>query len=201
MANSSKSKGDRAERESVSMFLDLCGDLCVPKAKRMLGAGRSEDVGDLHVFPDVAVQVRNYALSSIGTAVRSSAKDAIAQAGHGDMPFGLGLVPYPRARAGTVRWIAAVEPGMWPGDTGPGIHVAEFATVTKALDWVRADEPPYGFLAHPRERRIGLLTGGAGVLIAPIEAWVAAYRIATNRPEPQLDGAFDNDPIFELADA
>lgn len=186
MANPSKAKGDRAEREAVFMFTELCGDLCVTKAMRMLGAGRSEDVGDLHVFDDAAIQVRNYKMSSIGSAVRSSAKDAVIQAGHGDKDFSLGLVPYPGARAGTVRWIACVDPSSWPGDFDvDALHVAEFATVSKILDWVRADAAPYGFIAYPRTERVGLLTGGSGpVLVAPIEAWVAAYRLATDRPEP-----------------
>lgn len=185
MANPSKAKGDRAEREAVFMFQDLCGDLCVPKAMRMLGAGRSEDTGDLHVFSDTAIQVRNYKLSSIGLAVRSSAKDAVIQAGHGDKEFSLGLVPYPRARAEHVRWIACVEPDSWPGDfPAESIHVASFGTITRALDWVRADKSTTGDLPRPREERIALLGGSSSVLVAPIEAWVAAYRIATERPEP-----------------
>lgn len=187
MTNASKDKGDRFEREAVAMLKDLCPDLCLDKAKRMLGAGRAEDVGDLYVFADVAVQVRAYKMTSIGGAIRSSAKDSITQAGHGDMPYALGLVPYPGARAGTVRWIACVE--QWPVELP--IEPIPFAMVGKALAWLRDDNGPHGFMAYPRTRRIGVLAGGSTkpVLMTPVEAWVAAYREATGRLAPVLDSA------------
>src|SRR5690625_4924548 len=107
MASFSKNKGDRAEREAVEYLQQVADDLVVPRAQRMLGAGRADDVGDLRVLADVAVQVRNYKLDSLGAALRSAAMDAVAQAANGDIPHALGLVPYPRARAGTVRWLAS----------------------------------------------------------------------------------------------
>lgn len=185
MANPSKAKGDNAERDAVAYLLDVCPDLCRPKAKRMLGAGRAEDVGDLYVFVDTAVQVRAFKAEYLGSAVRSSARDSVVQAGHGDMEFALGLVPFPRARRGTVKWLACVEPDAWPG--GPGsvpITPVEFALVSKALAWVRDDEGPHGFMAYPRRERVARLSGGKTrpVLIAPFEAWLAAYRTARTRP-------------------
>lgn len=174
MANTSKIKGDRAERAAVEYLVAACPDLCLPKAQRMLGAGRAEDIGDLYVFPDVAVQVRSYAMSQIGTAVRSSAKDAALQAANGDMPFALGLVPFPRARTGTVRWLACVQ--QWPANLP--VEPVAFSMVSRALTWVRDDDGPHGYLPHPRATRIARLAGGdtSAVLIAPIEAWLDAYR-------------------------
>lgn len=183
MANSAKAKGDRAELEAVRVLLDLVPDLCVPKAQRMLGAGRREDVGDLHVFSDVAIQVRNYAMPQLGTAIRSAAADSFVQAGNAPvrLDFALGMVPVPRAQATSVRWLATTLPDQWPGGTpvSQSRHPVEFPTVSRMLTWVRDDEGPYGYEARPRMSRMALLTGpGQHVLVAPIEAWLADYRIA-----------------------
>ena len=184
MANKSKNKGDKAERDAVEMLKVRVPDLCLPKAKRMLGAGRSEDVGDLYVFPDVAIQVRAYKMESIGAALRSSAIDSVTQAGHGDMPYAMGLVPYPRAREDQVRWIAT---GLtWPEEFTDDTEPIDFSMVSKALTWVRDDNGPYGYRARPRHQRIARLGGGntTPILLAPVEAWLSAYRVATGRPEP-----------------
>lgn len=190
MANASKSKGDRAELEAVRFLLDACGDLCLPKSQRMLGAGRAEDVGDLHVFADVAVQVRSYKAAHLGKAIRSSALDSVAQALNGDRPYALGMVPVPGARVGTVRWLACVaaEPSAWPGGSeAVPIEPIEFALVSRLVTWLRDDVGPHGFMAYPRDQRVGLLGGGetARVLVAPIEAWIETYRAET-APARQL---------------
>lgn len=160
------------------MLRDSAADLVLTNSMRMLGAGRREDVGDLHVFPDVAIQVRAYAGNKIGTAVNSSATDSVRQAQNASLPYGLGLVPIPRApKNGAVRWLACVEPGQWPTDSSP---VAEFAMISKLLTWLRDDTGPHGYIAWPRECRIGALHVGTRVtLVSPIEAWLTAYREAT----------------------
>jgi len=140
----------------------------------MLGAGRADDVGDLRVLADVAVQVRNYKLDSLGAALRSAAMDAVAQAANGDMPHALGLVPYPRARAGTVRWLAS---WLTP-PSQPECQELEFASVSKAASWVRDDQGPYGYRVWPRHQRLAYLGGrGDHVFVAPAEAWLRLYRI------------------------
>ena len=53
MANSAKRKGDRAELEVQGILRDLLG---VP-ARRMLGAGRLDDIGDIDGLPDTVIQV------------------------------------------------------------------------------------------------------------------------------------------------
>lgn len=181
MANPSKAKGDKAERDAVAYLVEQVPHLVLPRAMRKLGAGRKEDTGDLHVFGDVAIQVRNYRMEQIGQAIRSSAVDALEQAANGDLPYALGMVPYPRARAGTVRWLATwVTP-----PTDLDVEPIEFKLVSKALSWVRDDEGPYGYEARPRTSRIAHLVGpGAAVFVAPCEAWLERY--ASTRTEEAL---------------
>ena len=53
MANSAKRKGDRAELEVQGLLRELLG---VP-ARRALGAGRKDDVGDITGVPDTVIQI------------------------------------------------------------------------------------------------------------------------------------------------
>lgn len=181
MANSAKDKGDRFERAAVSYLLETSADLVsVKRPQRMLGAGRKEDVGDIHVFNDVAIQVR--ALKDMGQAVRSSAVDSVAQAANGDLPHSLGMVPVPRARAEQVRWLASAMTDCWPE---PVVPVAEFALISKALLWLRDDQGPHGYQVWPRIQRIALLRGsGTPVLVAPMEAWIGSYRHVLASAQP-----------------
>jgi hypothetical protein len=64
MANSSKRKGDRAEIEVQGILRDLLG---VP-ARRALGAGRKDDVGDITGVPDTVIQVADW--KNVTRAVR-----------------------------------------------------------------------------------------------------------------------------------
>lgn len=180
MANSAKNKGDRFEREGVTALVELLPGYTVENPMRMLGAGRKDDVGDLSVLPDVAIQVR--ALKSMGQAIRSSAEDAVKQAANGRMPFSLGMVPILGTRSHQVRWLACTAPDAWPGAVEP---VAEFAIVSKALEWVRDDAGPFGYRPWPRVDRVGLLGGpGFPALVAPLEAWAAAYSASVEiKPE------------------
>lgn len=172
MANSSKAKGDRAELEAVDLLVRLAPDLVVSKPQRMLGAGRLDDVGDLRVFDDVAIQVRNYKAASIGTALRSSAVDAVQQSVNGEVRFALGLVPIPGARKDKIRWLAACVDWPFPTVEDP-VH---FGLVSRAVTWIREADK---FEPSEREQRLARL-GGAGtpVYVAPIEAWLNAYRSA-----------------------
>lgn len=182
MANPSKAKGDAAEREAVEVLRAFAPDLVLPKAQRLLGAGRKEDVGDLYVFDDVAVQVKNFQAEKIGQAIRQAATGATMQALNGDKRFALGMVPIPRApKSGAVRWLACVE--EWPQMDRPGHPapepIVDFNLVSRLVDWIRDDEGPHGYAAWDREVRLGVLLGGPRPLIvAPIEAWVAGYRVA-----------------------
>lgn len=176
VSNSSKDKGDRAEREAVPVLVELAGDLVdVHKAKRNLGAGRKEDESDLSLFTDVAIQVKFWA--NLGQSIREAAADVVVQAGNVGKPMGVGMVKIHNVRAGQVRWLACVtDEAHWPTEELAG-PVHDFALVSKMVTWLRTDTAPYGFMAYPRERRFARLTSGAQpVLVAPLEAWVAAFR-------------------------
>ncbi|GAA3634687.1 hypothetical protein [Microlunatus ginsengisoli] len=192
MSNPSKAKGDRAEREAVAYLVAAVPQLVsVSRPQRKLGAGRAEDTGDLWVFDDCAVQVRSWAVAQIGTAIRSAAIDAAAQARNGDLAHGLGMVPVPRAPRGSVRWLACCLdwPAVLPREP---VH---FELVGRMLAWLRADVGPYGFDARPRTTRIATLprSGGGLVLVAPMEAWLTGYSTLRDRtvdgPTPAPSGA------------
>lgn len=182
MGNSSKDKGDRNERAAVVELVAKAGDLTLPNAQRKLGAGRREDTGDLHVFPDVAVQVR--AKADLGDALRTAAVDSVVQAGHGGMAYALGMVPVPQARQGTVRWLACCL--SWPGGAPGADEIAVFAQPTRAVAHLRRED-----LGVPRVRRIvQLARANAGpVFVAPIEAWLAAYRLVRSSGGERLSAA------------
>ena len=177
MSSKSKTKGDQAERDAVAVLVETAGDLVdTYQAKRLLGAGRKQDESDLLVFTDVAIQVKFWP-ADISGSIREAASGAIAQAGNANKPIGLGLVKFPNARNGSLRWMACVPAEQyWPGGQVDAA-VYEFKMVSTMLTWLRTDTPPFGFLAHPREQRFARLTSGAEtVLVAPLEAWVTAFR-------------------------
>ncbi len=53
MTGKAKRKGDSAEREAAELLTELLGTPC----RRQLGAGRSDDVGDIDGVTDCVVQV------------------------------------------------------------------------------------------------------------------------------------------------
>ena len=169
VSNSSKSKGDRNELAAVLELVAKAGDLVLPNAQRKLGAGRREDVGDLHVFANVAVQVR--AVAEMGRGLRTAATDSVEQARHGGVPFALGMVPVPRARKESVRWLASCL--SWPGSRPGDEEIAVFTNPGAAIAHLRRDD-----LGVPRTRRIAQLRrlNTCSVFVAPIEAWIQAYR-------------------------
>jgi len=73
VTNSSKAKGDRAELEVQGLLRDLLG---VP-ARRALGAGRADDVGDIHGVPNTVIQVVNR--QDISRAIREKLPEAERQ--------------------------------------------------------------------------------------------------------------------------
>src|SRR4051812_22437880 len=64
MSNPQKRKGDQAEREVAAILNDTLGT----NARRALGAGRKDDVGDVYGVPRTVIQVANY--RSLDDAVR-----------------------------------------------------------------------------------------------------------------------------------
>ena len=179
MANSNKRKGDRAEREALEVICGLAPDLVVPRPQRLLGAGRREDTGDLWVLPGVTVQVKHRA--DPANAIRLAAVGSAVQAVRAGCAFAVGLVPIPRARGGTVRWAACCV--TWPGQ--PPAEVTPFHSVTRALQYVRCDDST----APPRTHRLALVERAAtgALLLAPLEAWLHAYRGAAKGRSPADD--------------
>lgn len=64
MTNPQKRRGDKAELEVQGLLRDLLG---VP-ARRALGAGRKDDIGDITGIPSTVISVANY--RDIGRAIR-----------------------------------------------------------------------------------------------------------------------------------
>lgn len=170
MSNPSKAKGDRYELEATDYIKAAYPDLVVWNAQRMLGAGRKEDIGDLLVFPDVAVQVKAFKVTAMSAGLYSAANGAQVQAGNARHPYALGLVLVPRARkVGSVRWAASVL--TWPVDAEHQIH----SNSLSALEAVKAAGPD-GRLTTQVQRK-----NTAPIIIASLDTWVNAYRIASNR--------------------
>ena len=57
MTGSAKRKGSRAELAAAQLISDLTGH----RVRRMLGEGRTDDVGDLAGVPDTTIQVADWA--------------------------------------------------------------------------------------------------------------------------------------------
>lgn len=102
MTHPSKRKGDSAELEVQGMLRDHLG---VP-ARRALGAGRKDDIGDITGVRDTAIQVTNRVdLSSAVTEKLPELERQMVNAGatHGAL--------FCRRRGG--KWIVVLTPDMW----------------------------------------------------------------------------------------
>lgn len=100
MANPRKAKGDRAELEAADMLSRL---LELP-VRRMLGAGRLDDVGDLDGIPGHVVQIANWA--DAAAAARIKPVEAEQQRLNANAPHAATLV---RFRGGTWRVVLTCE--------------------------------------------------------------------------------------------
>jgi hypothetical protein len=99
----SKRKGDVAEREVERILQDLLG---VP-ARRMLGAGRLDDVGDIDGVPETCIQVVN-APSNTLRMVREKPLEAEEQRKRRGATFAATFV---RLRGGEYRVV--MTPEQW----------------------------------------------------------------------------------------
>lgn len=102
MTSPQKQKGDRAELEVQGILRDLLGVNC----RRALGAGRKDDVGDIHGVPETAVQVANY--RSLAEAVTRKLPELERQMVNAGAQFG-GL--FVRRRGGS--YVVVMTPEMW----------------------------------------------------------------------------------------
>lgn len=101
--NPQKRKGDEAEREVAALLNALLG---VP-ARRMLGAGRKDDVGDIDGVPGTVVQVANRQ-ARFYECVREKPLEAEAQRVRAGASFAASFV---RLRGGDYRVV--LTPEQW----------------------------------------------------------------------------------------
>lgn len=102
MTNRNKQKGDRAERELAKLLTVALG---IP-IRRMLGAGRIDDVGDLDGMSDTAIQVKH--LNSIATAIATGIPQLARQQGHKRAPNGVLFIKHRRH-----GWLAVMTLDQW----------------------------------------------------------------------------------------
>ncbi len=101
MTIASKAKGDRSERECEALLRDLLGNAGI---RRALGAGRADDVGDIHGIDRAVVQVANWADAL--RAVREKPVAAEAQRLNAGVPFAVSAI---RLRGGVWRFVMSPE--------------------------------------------------------------------------------------------
>lgn len=102
MTSPSKRKGDRGELEVQAIFREHLG-----VGRRALGAGRKDDIGDIHGVPQLTVQVANRA--DISAAVRHKPIEAEVQRIVADTPFACTFI---RLRGGQWRVVMTPEQFM-----------------------------------------------------------------------------------------
>jgi hypothetical protein len=102
MANPQKQKGDRAELEVQALLRDHLG---VP-ARRALGAGRLDDVGDISGVPNTVIQVANYA--DLTRAIRDKLPELVRQQATADADF---AAMFCRRKGGA--YVVVMTPGQF----------------------------------------------------------------------------------------
>jgi hypothetical protein len=99
MTNSSKAKGDKAEREIAGELAERLG---LP-VRRKLGAGRLDDCGDLDGVPSTCIQVKNRPGDPL-RSIREILDELPAQRVNAAATFAFGLVRRPGG-----RWFAVMD--------------------------------------------------------------------------------------------
>ena len=100
--NSSKRKGDKAEREVAAILSDLLGSL----ARRKLGAGRLDDIGDIDGVLDCVIQV--VARKDIARAIREKVPESEEQRVRAGATFAATFVRLPGG-----RFVVVQSPEQW----------------------------------------------------------------------------------------
>ncbi len=97
-----KEKGARAEREVERLLQDELG---VP-ARRALGAGRKDDMGDITGVPDTVIQCVAY--KDIARAIREKLPEVELQRQRAGVRYS---AVFARRRGG--EWVVVMSPEMW----------------------------------------------------------------------------------------
>jgi len=107
VSNPSKAKGDRAELEVAKMLTELLG---VP-VRRRLGAGRTDDTGDLDGVDNHIVEVKSYA--DVTAGIRSALSGLERKRIAANVDNAVGLIRRPGGEWVVVmtisQWVAYVE--------------------------------------------------------------------------------------------
>lgn len=102
MTNAAKAKGDRAELEVQALLRDLLG---VP-ARRKLGAGRLDDMGDIDGVEDTCIAVANY--RDVGRALREKVDPCVTQQARMGAAFGATFIRRPGG-----QYLVAMTPAQF----------------------------------------------------------------------------------------
>lgn len=102
MTGAAKRKGDQAEREVAALIAALTGF----PARRKLGAGRADDIGDIDGVPDTVVQVANY--TDLTRALREKVPGCVEQQERAGATFGATFL---RRRGGS--YVVVLTPEQW----------------------------------------------------------------------------------------
>jgi hypothetical protein len=100
MANANKRRGDRGELEVQALLQDHLGY----PARRKLGAGRQDDMGDIDGIPDTVISVGN--IARISDAIREKPRECVQQQARAGATFGATFL---RLRGGEWRVVLTLE--------------------------------------------------------------------------------------------
>jgi hypothetical protein len=147
-----KRKGDLAEREAADLLSDLLG----VNARRMLGAGRLDDVGDIDGVPNTTVQVVNRVHDVVAVGVVAKPIQAGEQAINAGNLHAVTMV---RIRGGTWRMVMTPEQWatMWREATSPDA----LRTATVATAWHAAGDTPSAVVLDEIRRSIAAIDADA----------------------------------------
>lgn len=97
MSHPSKRKGDKAELEAAALLAEHLG---LP-IRRKLGAGRTDDEGDLEGLPGFTLEVKNYA--NVTTAINAGLTDSTREQANAGTTHGAAMIRRPGG-----RWFVAL---------------------------------------------------------------------------------------------
>ena len=104
MATGAKRIGDDAEREAQELWRAFG----FPKARRALGAGRQDDVGDMHGIDLTAIQIQRCSAATLASAIVTKVQDVEQQRKNRRVPFS--AVMLKRKGARILPWIVVLSP-------------------------------------------------------------------------------------------
>lgn len=102
MANPNKRKGDRAERELATLLSELLNR----PMRRMLGAGRKDDTGDIDGIDDTAIQAKHW--NDITAAITQGIGQLTQQQQNKNAEHGVLFIKHRKH-----GWLAVTTIGEW----------------------------------------------------------------------------------------